>query len=401
MSIFMHIKINMPEWILFALLLLLTRQAQFEFLTNITLALSALSILVYLDLKKSAKLLVVFLFYISISGFFSAIFEYKFDSVIRFYAILSLTLLVFYSRFRISNLGFVSLPIILQSLIVILISCYLALSQDPVIASGVRNFVLENGWGDVYSFDGFYYRTQLRGNALIPLFYLIFLFKYNECRTNKVFYFISLFALIFAGNATYLFVCFFATILKVKKLFSSHFIRYVMLFLILALAIFYSGQMISFLIETKFSGDQSSSSAVRLDQINSYLNSISMNPISILFGKGIGACFPSTNLIDYCNSNYIELQILNIAHQIGVVGIFLYLYIVWYLSKSQLNKEGFVLLWLYFIMSCTNPYIFDMNQIIATMIILTLFSRVKELPPTREGNGGLPFKLLFLKYNNK
>ncbi len=376
-------KITVPEWILFLLLFLLTRQAQFEFLTNITLALSALSILVYLDLKKSVKLICFFLIYISISGIFSSIFEYKFDSILRFYGVLFMTLLVFYSRFRIHKLGMVSLPIILQSLIVILVSCYLGLLQDPVVSEGVRGFVVGNGWGDVYSFDGVYYRTQLRGNALIPLFYLIFLFKYNECRTNKIFYFITLFALIFAGNATYLFVCFFATILRVKKLFTSHRIRYVMLFLILALAIYYSGQMIDFLIETKFSGSPSSSSAVRIDQINSYLNSISMNPVSVLFGKGIGACFPSSNLTDYCSSHYIELQILNITHQIGFVGIIFYLFIVWYLSKKQLNREGFALLWLYFFMSSSNPYIFDMNQIIATMIILSLYSRVTVLPQQR------------------
>lgn len=363
---------------IFMLLALLTRQSQFIFLNAFTLPLCLLLIILFSKVNKSIYIVLPFFVYIGFSATLSTYYGIQIESIIRFYSILLFTILAFYFSPRTNKIIFSSIPIIIQSLIVISASMYLGLIQDANIASQLRQLAISSDWGDIYSFDGIYYRTQIRGNALIPLFNLIFLWKFRDRKIFAFFWLITALALIFSGNVTYMVICGIATLINIKKITQNKMAIYAIAFICILLLIFYSRDIVNFLYISKFYSGSSSSGGVRLDQLNTYLRSISENPLRLLIGKGVGACFPNSSLTDYCDSNYIELQTLNIIHQIGIFGIISYLLILVHMSTLTLNRDGRAIFWLYLILSSTNPYIFDTNQLIATIILVSVFGRYRN-----------------------
>jgi hypothetical protein len=59
-------------------------------------------------------------------------------------------------------------------------------------------------WGDVWSVDGFYYKIQVRGNALIPVAYMLSFTKFIEFKYKKISRIILLSGIIFAGNFAFM-----------------------------------------------------------------------------------------------------------------------------------------------------------------------------------------------------
>ena len=75
--------------------------------------------------------------------------------------------------------------ILLQCFILIVIEAIMNLFFSINNYLPFRFFFMEQGWGDIYTYDGFFYRVQIKGNALIPFaFFLTFLkdytFKYRR-----------------------------------------------------------------------------------------------------------------------------------------------------------------------------------------------------------------------------
>ena len=48
---------------------------------------------------------------------------------------------------------------------------------------------------------------------------------------------------------------------------------------------------------------------------------------------------------------------------------------LWVSARHRLDADGRKIFWLYMLSGCTNPYIFDSNQIIATIVLVVAFPR--------------------------
>ena len=366
------------SWILFVLLLLLTRQPQLPALSNLTLTLSIVALFLFLRARAEIVVLASFGIFLCFSALVAIVHGAEPASIARFAAILMLTPIAFCWSMRTQRLGLVSVPILLQCVLIVGLALFLAAAQNTFLASELRLFFLTSGWGDVYSFDGYYYRVQLKGNALIPLFYLVFLWTVDKGRSRKVLLLVTGVALIFAGNVTYLVVCGTATVVRLWGIITSRKIRLVLFILLLVVFVLSAQDLFNFLYLSKFQGGETSSFGMRYDQLATYLASISEHPYASIVGRGVGSCFPNSALVDYCDSLYIELQTLNILLQIGVAGLAAYSLVMYWLARRTLKPEGQVIFWLYIALSATNPYIFDINQLIATLVLVAFFGRAKN-----------------------
>jgi len=82
--------------------------------------------------------------------------------------------------------------IVLQCIVLIVFELILNIGFDMKSYLPIRFLFQEQGWGDVYTYDGFFYRIQIKGNALIPFaFFLTFLkdytFKYRKILQSVLF----------------------------------------------------------------------------------------------------------------------------------------------------------------------------------------------------------------------
>lgn len=358
---------------IFSLLFLLTRQGQIPQLSGLAAPLAIIFLLTILRCDGWSIFFLPLIVYTSFSALLSSIRGIDLESLVRFCVILLGTAFVFHVRMpRIGT--WVLVPLMVQAAIVITLSLGLAMASDSGVGSTIRSIVINNGWGDVYSFDGIYYRVQLLGNALLPLLYLILLFKREESRVSTLLFYISVVALLAAGNLTYYIVIVVAIFIKNLSFFSRTYKGYTACaFLILLLAMLVSWSFDD-LLASKFNGAESSM-GVRFDQISVAANAFGNDVFVLLLGAGIGSSFPDGLQRTYSSFNYIELQSLYLLYQIGVVGFVIYLGTIILACKKTLNKKGVTVFWLYILSGLSNPYILDTNQIVAVMIILGIFSK--------------------------
>jgi hypothetical protein len=137
-------------------------------------------------------------------------------------------------------------------------------------------------------------------------------------------------------------------------------------------------------ISDKFDGSDSSM-GVRFDQLDAAGREVGDAPLKLVFGTGLGARFPDGQQRNYSQDRYIEMQWLYLALQLGLLGLLLYATTLWLSARAFLEPEGRSIFWLYMLAGCTNPYILDSNQIIATIILVCAFPRQRSPAGTRAG----------------
>jgi hypothetical protein len=293
---------------------------------------------------------------------------------LRFLVITMATLLAFNVRTRPVSTALALLPVILQAFGIAALSFFLTISNDPHLASIIRGAAHVGGWGDIYSFDGVYFRVQLVGNALIPFLFMVSLW-HSPSKFKRWGLFTSTLGLVAAGNLTYFITAALALIIRFRSHLLSQMRTLLAVALILTIATLSFYDAASETISRKFSGDESSM-GIRFDQIEAVVKATSQTPAALLSGAGLGSRFPNGRIIDYSDSLYIELQALYVGYQIGLFGVAIYIGSLVFLARQRLSSKGRTLFYLYMLSGISNPYILDTNQIFVTMLLVHLFPKV-------------------------
>lgn len=258
---------------------------------------------------------------------------------------------------------------LVQAGVVIGIGGYLGVIQDASVAAAIRvwaNDVLQ--MGDVYSFNGVYYRVQLIGNALLPFFFCLTLHFRNEGKWMVLSCGIFTIALIFAGNLTYWAASAAYTLYEFRS-----YLRNPLVALIAIVGIFFvtSSAIVTESTSAKFSEDDGSA-GIRVDQISVILDRMERHPYGAIFGFGLGQRIPDGQFRNYSEYLYIELQAAYVFYQIGLIGMTLYALSFVGLAYKCLNDESRPILFAYIFASISNPYIFDSNQVFVTAFLSAL-----------------------------
>lgn len=357
-------------------LLMLTRHTQFSIFQIILLPLVLLIILAAFDYQNLDKFIFTILIYCLGSLLIGAVNGYDFTDMARFFSIIVLSTVALKIRsFRISE-NLVFAPLVVQCVLIIGISVSLGALQDEGLARLARSTVIENNWGDIYSFNGIYYKTQLIGNALIPFLFIFLLFKGEKTTYQKLMMIIVSMGLIAAGNLSYLIASGVALAVKFKQKLKTPLGVFAVIVLILISSLIVGEN--NEILTRKFDGDDSSM-GVRFDQISTAYDSFAENPYKLLIGAGLGARFPDGKQRNYSENLYIEIQSLYIFYQIGFVGFLLYVLTLIYFLRKRLSSEGRTIFWLYILASLSNPYIFDLNQILVALILSNTHARSQKV----------------------
>lgn len=352
---------------------LLTRHIQLPMLQGLVGPWVLLVLICSVRLDQTISAMLPMLMYASVSLVGSVFSGNEPSLAARFFIIVMATLLAFNVRPRRLSLGWALAPVGLQALLIAGFSLGLSILQDPFVAGTVRSTALEEGWGDVYSLNGIYYRVQIIGNALIPLTFLICLFQERRSRANVAGLIISLLGIVAAGNLTYFIMVFIAMVARYWQTLMRRQLLWLILIPVSIAVALVSWQSTSELLESKFDGS-GSSMGVRFDQVDTALNSFAEAPVAMLVGHGLGAKFPNGRERDYSDYQYIELQVLYITYQLGILGMLLYVLTLIWCTRHHLTRQGNWIFWLFILSGITNPYILDSNQVIATMILIHLYS---------------------------
>jgi hypothetical protein len=298
---------------------------------------------------------------------------------VRFMLVLVATALAFQVRSVPVSQPWVLGPVVLQCAVVVALSVVLAVLQDPLVAFGLRELATDRGWGDIYSYDGIYYRVQVIGNALLPVLFLVCLWQRQSAWFHRLGLVASALGLVAAGNLTYFIVAGLAVALRYR-----HRLTDPRVLLLLGVPALLAGALvlpgtIQELVELKFEGSDSSM-GVRFDQWLAAQEGFERLKGAVAVGAGLGARFPDGLERNYSDFLYIELQALYVTWQVGLLGMTLYLGTLVICSRRALAPEGRAIFWLYMLSGVTNPYILDSNQIVTTMLLVHLFPRRADPP---------------------
>lgn len=359
---------------LFVATFLLTRQTQLPLLEGLASVWALLLLLVCLRWTSLLPIVMPMLAYGLCSMLISLGAGRDPATVIRFFVITLGTLLAFHIRPARVSVSWALLPVTLQAVAIATVSVLLAVLQDPGLALTVRDYALDANWGDVYSFNGLYYRVQLIGNALLPLLFMISVWRWQRGRVYRVMAVLSLVGLIAAGNLTYFLIAAIGVMFaQGRRLWRRLAVR-TLLILALPLMFMAAWGIVDEAVSTKFEGSDSSM-GVRFDQLDAAQREVGDAPLKLLLGTGLGARFPDGQQRNYSQDRYIEMQWLYLSLQLGLLGSLIYGATLWLSAKQLLDTDGRCIFWLYMLSGCTNPYILDSNQIVATLILVCAFPR--------------------------
>lgn len=321
--------------------------------------------------KKTMKL--IFIWSVFLLTYATLIRENSINLVFRFYIIILCLLLSHWVHLPlIATKRIFFFFILLQCFVLIVIEAIMNLFFSINNYLPFRFFFMEQGWGDVYTYDGFFYRVQIKGNALIPFaFFLTFLkdytFKYR--RTLQI---ILLISSIIAGNFAYLIGIFIFIIFWYlfndlrKRKFRNRIIIFSFVFVL---------SMGSVIEYTQDILDRKSgySLGTRSDQVDVLIRDVQKDISTFLLGKGLGNNITiKTSFRDYTDNLYFEIQAMYFFNQLGLINSLIFIFFLLFLAiKKIFYKDLLFIYFCYIIYGVTNPYILDTTQ---TTVILILIS---------------------------
>ena len=320
---------------------------------------------IFFNKKRDVTILTIFVtMLISIHSYYSLFVVCNPYGTLRFYLILLFVLLAYHVHLRKFVLDWFIFANIIQSLFLLLFELYLVFVASQPEISQIRYYFLTNRIGDVYTYNGFFYRIQILGNPLIPFSFFISVLL----RKNKVIKLILFIGIIISANlafyiATSLFLLFYI-LAKVKnnKQLIGNILKVGFIILLCSFpVIFYLEYILS---KKKYSLE------VRADQLNVLINDMSTSWITAILGKGLGNLINiSTPLRDYsAYGYYFELQTIYIFNQMGILALIYYAIII-YITYRLYNRKLLFIYLFYIMYAVTNPYIFDTTHIIVILIL--------------------------------
>ncbi|HIF9100376.1 TPA: hypothetical protein ACX6PR_001254 [Photobacterium damselae] len=326
---------------------------------------------------KKEYAILIYICVLILYGFLSLFLNNEPMLVIRFFIISILIILSYGVLLKSEKVVFSFLLLMLiQAVVVIGIEIYMVLNFNGSDYSMVRHYFLDNGFGDVYTYNGYFYKVQLKGNALLPIGWMISFYLYFVSY-NKKYLILSLcflISILFAGNFAFYLVCilFFSLIIiqniKHKKVFLLS------TFLLTSFFIYFIGwgwDLLLNIFDSKF-GSSTSSMGTRFDQFDVLINNLNTNIFTLLFGNGYGNLIKVvTSARDYSGYIYYELQSIYFLNQMGIVLFSLFIVANIYLSFKYIKIRNVRFIYfLYIVYALSNPYILDTNQIVTIITLL-------------------------------
>ena len=358
---------------------LVTRQTQIPALEGLAAPWALMLVVVCLRWQPAMGLLLPMSVFGAASVLASMVIGNDPADALRFFIITLGTLLAFYIRPDAISPGLALLPLAVQAALIAAVSIGLGVAQDVELATLIRAWILDTTWGDIYSFDGIYYRVQLIGNALVPLLFLISLWCYRQARFYRIVAVLSLIGVLATGNLTYALVAGIALFIRGWRFVLGNVVVRSLAVLALCVAVILTWNAANETLNRKFDGSDSSM-GIRFDQVDAAVNAWRESPTRFFFGAGLGAKFPDGRERNYSEFQYIELQALYLLVQLGVAGMVVYLVALFFSARHFLDADGRCIFWLYVLSGATNPTILDTNQIIATMLLVCIFPRMPANP---------------------
>lgn len=369
----------------FVVVFILTRQVPFSnisVISNICLVLIFLLSLVINFSNVSKDRLFVILFvttWVVVLLFYSVAFENNsISNAIRFSLVI---LLILFSYFVITTEKYLYIfiyLIIIQCLFLVFMELYIHIFYSFQSYLPLRSFFIEKGWGDIYSYDGIFYRIQLKGNALITFCFFITFIRGVELKYKIFIRLILVIGIILSGNFAYLISSFIFLLLWYLFNTRNKKIIYKRLSLILVLSAFSFSYIFNY-IQSELDRKQENSLGTRYDQAIVLNENLHKNIITTSLGRGLGNTVDvSTTHRDYTGNTYYELQVLYFLNQLGYINFFIF--ILMNLIFSVLCIKYFDLLFIYFcyiIYAVTNPYILDTNHIIVIILLKAIYDKRK------------------------
>lgn len=336
------------------------------------------------NIKKESKFVQVMLFsnfLISLFLFFYSLLYQQNNPllVMRFFLITNLLILSYFYPAN-EKMKYIFLYVVfLHALFIVAFEIFMIFNYDMSNYGEIRFYINGIGIGDVYTYDGKFWRIQLAGNHLLPLAFFISMItlKGKKKFFMSIIFFISS---IFSGHFAFLISIFIfligyyitnrrVTYNNIIKLFLSFFI----LITIFSKPIY---EYVSDVLDRK----ADISLSTRNDQVNVLLNDMSSNALDLIFGKGYGNTVDvSTEYRNYKNKIYYELQTFYIFNQMGFAMMMWYLVLNIYLTFLKLNDKYVIFIYLSFLIyAFTNPYIFDSTHIFIITVLLSLIINKKQ-----------------------
>lgn len=291
----------------------------------------------------------------------------------RFFIILTLIQAAFFVKPNPSYIHIIIGFLVVQSLFLIGLHLVLNLFFNMSTYVFLRLFFQAQGWGDLYTYNGMLYNIQILGNALLPFGVFLSLVYYSGVK--RTFVTLVLFiGMLVAGNFAFVLgvLAFISLVFLTTKTFGTR------KFLILTLlGIVFAGIVAkpayNYLDQT-ITKKSEESNPTRIDQSIVLWNDLSENPISLIFGKGLGNTLKEkTKWRDYTDNIYFELQSLYFLNQMGFLNFLIFfisnvLCVVLFFRES-LVKAIYVA---YIIYAFFNPYFLDTSHIVVIVTLISL-----------------------------
>jgi hypothetical protein len=305
--------------------------------------------------------------------------------VFRFYAILLLVILAYYAH--INSRRFWNLVVwiyLLHAFIIIGIAIALAVMFGSEGAPLVRNYFGARGHGDVYTYGNLFYRVQIKGNALLPVMFML-CFHLWYCMRTKWYAFccmVFFIGTVFAGNFAFLIALTFFVIsyyllnIRTIRQFKAYLLSAA--FSIVAFVVVGFNYVISTL--EKKSGAANSSLGLRKEQVELLLNDLNFSLVELLFGRGLGNLLNyKTMYRNYADAIYYEVQAAYILNQTGFILFSLFSFFCVFLAFKRFGQNVFILIFLCYVMyAITNPYIFDTYHVLVVVLISSVASMFRN-----------------------
>ncbi|EEQ2504247.1 O146 family O-antigen polymerase [Escherichia coli] len=329
----------------------------------------------------------IFLFsliFLSVHGLYSLYSGNDPVLISRFYIILALIIVSYYAAIK--SISYINIFIFLavtQAFVIIGLEAFMFLNFRFSDYSAIRNYFIDNQFGDIYTYNGFFYHIQIKGNALLLFSYMISFYLYNKTN-NKLYLLSSMFlalAVLFCGNLafyiTFLIHAFIFLFLRKARTYNQLLLKVFIFLITFGVFISYSG--IEYLVkayELKFQGANFSSMGTRFDQFNVLIDDLFENVLTALVGQGLGNIVNvQTAVRNYSDYIYYELQAVYFLNQLGVLLFLLFVIINVILTLKFIKPiELRIVYMLYILYALVNPYMLDTNHVVVVFILVSLSS---------------------------
>lgn len=355
----------------FLICFILTRQVPFSILSPLSNV--ATIMLLLIQFPKDKYYLFFTLILIGLGGYSLALGN-NIPTIIRFIIILWSICSAYYIKLPIKVLKIIMYLSFIQCLIVIGVEFFMIFFSNDYLYRIIRNYIILIGWGDIYTLNGFFYKIQIKGNAILPFIYMlsfyhpIFPHKFNKI--YKIIFFISIicsgqFAFIIALSLFHLYTLF-------KSPHNTKKFLYILYSFILILSILFIP--IYNYVKDTLEMKSEESSAIRIEQVKLLLSDLNENPFTLCLGKGLGNTIAvQTPFRDYTDNIYFELQIIYILNQIGLLFFIFYILYNIYLTIKKIKYRELIFIYLFYIIyAITNPYILDTHHIVVILVLCSI-----------------------------